>query len=185
MKCVLQFSSSISCLALHCSAARSLCWITAAPGSFCVQPNGSSGSAVACCPCSVPVMPGAAKCLTMSEDCFGAQGMGQCCRHPTRLIFAEFHRVSAVRSSSSLAQAAGGAGVTGMELAAAASRGQAAGRGGALHRALVICLQALQPLAWSPRQVPPTCLHAFILHFAVALRERLSHSTEYSVSPGQ
>lgn len=129
-------------------------------------------------------MPGAAKCLTMSEDGFVAQGMGQCCRHPTRLIFAEFHRVPAARSSSSLAQAAGGAGVTRMELAAAASRGQAAGRGGALRRALVICLQALQPLAWS-RQLPPTCLHALIFRFAVALRERLSHSTEYSVSPGQ
>lgn len=153
-----------------------------------MQPDGSSGSAFACCSCSVPVMPGAAKCLTMS-DCFGAQGMGQCCRHPIWLIFAEFHQVSAARSSSSLGHAAGGAGVAAMELSAAASRGEVAGRGGALRRALLVCLQALQLLAWAPCLVTTTgsshLSSTLIFYFAVTLRECLSHSMEYSASPAQ
>lgn len=43
----------------RCSAVPSLCWITAAPGSFHTQPwSSSSGSPSICCLCSVPLMPG-------------------------------------------------------------------------------------------------------------------------------
>lgn len=69
--------SSIPPPVLWCSAAHSLCWITAAPGSFHVQPcNSSSGSAFTCCPCSAPLMPGSRDVFNNAKRFWGGSGDG-------------------------------------------------------------------------------------------------------------
>lgn len=93
--------SSIPPSVLWCSAVRSLCRITAAPGSFHVQPRkSSSGSAFACCPCLVPLMPGSHSVFNNSKRLFWGSGDGAVLQ-ASCLIFTEVHWVSAARSSSS------------------------------------------------------------------------------------